>query len=238
MSRPAATVPRGHPGYPPGKRAFDLVLGFALLLLAGPFLALLAAAVRLDSPGPALFRQVRLGLGARPFTIFKFRTMRRHSVGPGSCLEVSRDDERITRVGRVLRNLRLDELPQLLNVIRGEMSLVGPRPLLPEFLPYYSERDRRRLLLPPGMTGWQQVNGAARHSWRERVDLDLWYLEHRSLGLDLRVLWRTAGVVLRADTVYAADGSQRSGLPDAYLAAQAGAGPLDRVPEQGSEERS
>jgi lipopolysaccharide/colanic/teichoic acid biosynthesis glycosyltransferase len=206
---------------PGGKRAFDLLLGSAVLLAASPVLAGLALAVRLDSPGPAWFRQLRLGLGGRPFSIFKFRTMRHGSTHQGSGLETSRDDGRITRVGRVLRNLRLDELPQLLNVLKGEMSLVGPRPLLPEFLPYYSSLDRRRLEALPGMTGWQQVNGAARHSWRERVALDVWYVDHRSLWLDLRILWRTVGVLLRADTVYAPDGSQKSGLPDAYVAAQA-----------------
>lgn len=203
-----------------GMRAFDLVLGALALLLASPVLAAVAVAVRLDTPGPALFRQVRLGRGGRPFAIFKFRTMVHGSTHLGSGLETSRGDFRITRVGRVLRNLRLDELPQLFNVLKGEMSLVGPRPLLPEFLPYYSELDRRRLEILPGMTGWQQVSGAARHTWKERVALDVWYVDHRSLGLDLWILCLTVAVLARADTVYAEDGSQRSGLPDAYVAAQ------------------
>lgn len=204
----------------PGKRMFDLVLGTGVLILASPLLGLIALAIRLDSPGPALFRQVRMGQGGSPFTIYKFRTMAHGSTHLGSGLETSRADPRITRVGRVLRNLRLDELPQLVNVLEGRMSLVGPRPLLPEFLPYYSDLDRRRLELPPGMTGWQQVNGAARHSWRQRVDLDVWYVDHASLALDLRILVRTVGVLARADTAYAQDGSQKSGLPDAFLAAQ------------------
>ena len=204
-----------------GKRAFDLVVGSGILLLASPLLAAVAVAIRLDTKGPVWFRQRRLGLGGRPFSIFKFRTMVHGSTHLGTGLETSRDDFRITRVGRFLRNLRLDEFPQLLNVLRGEMSLVGPRPLLPEFLPYYSAFDRRRLEVTPGMTGWQQVNGAARHAWRERVALDVWYVDHRSLGLDLRILWLTVGVVLRADTVYAPDGSQNSGVPDAYAAALA-----------------
>jgi lipopolysaccharide/colanic/teichoic acid biosynthesis glycosyltransferase len=203
-----------------GKRAFDLLLGGFVLLALSPLLAAVAVAVRLDSPGPAWFRQLRLGLGGRPFAIIKFRTMRHGSTLLGTGLETSRGDPRITRVGGVLRNLRLDELPQLLNVLRGEMSLVGPRPLLPEFLPYYSGFDRRRLEALPGMTGWQQVNGAARHAWRERVALDVWYVDHASLWLDLRILWITVGVLLRADTVYAPDGSQKSGLPDAYLEAR------------------
>jgi lipopolysaccharide/colanic/teichoic acid biosynthesis glycosyltransferase len=203
-----------------GKRAFDLLLGGAVLVLVSPLLAGVAVAVRLDTQGPAWFRQFRLGLGGRPFSIIKFRTMRDGSTHLGTGLETSRGDFRITRVGRVLRNLRLDELPQLFNVLRGEMSLVGPRPLLPEFLPYYSPLDRRRLEVLPGMTGWQQVNGAGRNSWRERVALDVWYVDHASLWLDLRVLWLTVGVLFRADTVYAPDGSQNSGLPDAFVAAR------------------
>ena len=203
-----------------GKRAFDLVVGSGILLLASPVLAALALAIRLDTAGPAWFRQRRLGLGGRPFSILKFRTMLHGSTRLGTGLETSREDFRITRVGRVLRNLRLDELPQLINVLKGEMSLVGPRPLLPEFLPYYAPLDRRRLEVLPGMTGWQQVHGAARNSWRERVALDVWYVDHQSLWLDLRILWLTIGVLLRADTVYAPDGSQTSGLPDAYVAAR------------------
>ncbi|BDU75450.1 sugar transferase [Mesoterricola sediminis] len=194
------------------KRAFDLVVALVLLALAGPFLLLVALAIRLDSPGPALFRQARLGLGGRVFSIFKFRTMR--AGGDAGSLVTHRDDPRITRVGRLLRATRLDELPQLLNVVRGEMSLVGPRPLLPEYLPYYAPGDRRRMDVPPGMTGWQQVNGAARHTWRERIALDLHYVDHRTFLLDLRILLRTVRVVLRADTVYAPDGSQTSGVPD------------------------
>jgi len=204
----------------PGKRIFDLAVGSGVLLLVSPVLAAVALAIRLDTRGPAWFRQRRLGQDGRPFSIFKFRTMLHGSTRLGTGLETSREDFRITRVGRVLRNLRLDELPQLLNVLKGEMSLVGPRPLLPEFLPYYAPLDRRRLEVLPGMTGWQQVNGAARHSWRERVALDVWYVDHQSLLLDLRILWMTVGVLLRADTVYAPDGSQNSGLPDAYRAAR------------------
>ena len=217
-----------------GKRAFDLALGAVLALLAAPLLALLAVAIRLDSRGPAWFRQTRLGLGGRPFSIIKFRTMAHGSTHLGTGLSTSRDDFRITRAGRILRNLRLDELPQLFNVLGGSMSLVGPRPLLPEFLPYYSDLDRRRLEVLPGMTGWQQVNGAGRHTWRERVALDLWYIDHRSLALDLKILFLTAGVLVRADTVYAEDGSQRSGLPDAYVAAQAAAA----EPAPGTRERA
>ena len=194
------------------KRVLDLAGSLALLAALGPLLAAAALAVRLGSRGPVLFRQERLGLGGRPFTILKLRTMVAGAEAGGPM--TSRDDPRITRVGAVLRRYRLDELTQLVNVLRGDMSLVGPRPLLPEFLPYYSAFDRRRLEVPPGMTGWQQVNGAARHGWRERVALDVWYVDHQGPLLDLRILLRTLGVVLRADTVYAPDGSQDSGLPD------------------------
>jgi lipopolysaccharide/colanic/teichoic acid biosynthesis glycosyltransferase len=189
-----------------------------MLLVLSPLMLGVAVAIRMDTPGPVLFRQTRLGLGGRSFSIFKFRTMLKGTTELGQGLETSRSDWRITGVGAVLRHLRLDELPQLFNVLKGEMSLVGPRPLLPEFLPYYSDLDRRRLEAPPGMTGWQQVNGASRHSWRERVALDVWYVDHRSLWLDLRILFLTVGVVLRADTSYAEDGSQRSGVPDGYEA--------------------
>jgi len=122
-------------------------------------------------------------------------------------------DPRITRVGAFLRKYRLDELPQLFNVLSGEMSLVGPRPLLPEFLPYWSERDKRRLLVKPGITGWQQVTGGSRHSWSERIDKDLWYIDHWSFWIDCEVLLRTLVVVLKADTLFGADGWQRSGTP-------------------------
>jgi lipopolysaccharide/colanic/teichoic acid biosynthesis glycosyltransferase len=197
---------------PSFKRLLDLAGSLTLLVILSPLLAGAALAVRLDSRGGALFRQPRVGLRGRVFSIFKFRTMAEAEAGAVPL--TGRDDPRITRVGRFLRASRIDELPQLLNVLAGDMSLVGPRPLLPEFLAYYSTFDLRRLEVPPGMTGWQQVNGAARHSWRERVALDVWYVDHRSLGLDLRILWKTVAVVVRADTVYAEDGSQDSGLPD------------------------
>jgi len=216
------TARRALPG---AKRVFDEVAGAILLLVLAPLMLAVAVAIRLDSPGPALFRQTRLGRGGRPFRIFKFRTMRDGTTGLGQGLETSRGDWRITAVGAVLRDYRLDELPQLINVLRGEMSLVGPRPLLPEFLPYYSDLDRRRLEATPGMTGWQQVNGASRHTWRERVALDVWYVDHRGFWLDLRILWRTAGVVVRGDTSYAEDGSQRSGVPDGFAEKEPDDGP-------------
>ena len=200
------------------KRCLDLGVGSLMLVVLSPVMVGAALAIRLDTPGRTFFRQTRLGLGGRPFSIYKFRTMLQDSTLLGTGLETSRSDFRITAVGAVLRHFRIDELPQLFNVLKGEMSLVGPRPLLPEFLAYYSDLDRRRMEALPGMSGWQQVNGAARHSWRERVALDVWYVDHRSLWLDLKILLLTVGVVFRADTSYAEDGSQRSGVPDALAA--------------------
>jgi lipopolysaccharide/colanic/teichoic acid biosynthesis glycosyltransferase len=194
------------------KRLLDLALAPFLLALAAPLLGLAALAVLLDTSGPVLFRQERLGRWGRTFTILKLRTMAAGAEAGG--VMTRRDDPRITRVGRLLRATRMDELPQLINVIRGDMSLVGPRPLLPRFLPYYAPSDLRRMEVSPGMTGWQQVRGAARHRWRERVDLDVWYVDHRSLLLDLRILLETVRVVIRADSAYAPDGSQESGLPE------------------------
>jgi len=127
-------------------------------------------------------------------------------------------DPRITPLGKMLRDFRLDELPQLFNVIRGEMSIVGPRPLTPDFYPYYSDTDKQRLAVPPGITGWQQVNGASQHSWTERISLDVWYVKNANIWLDVKIIWRTIGVALTREGVYASDGSQLSGVPDALRA--------------------
>jgi lipopolysaccharide/colanic/teichoic acid biosynthesis glycosyltransferase len=197
-----------------GKRLFDLGGASILTVLLAPLMLGVALAIRLDTPGPVLFRQQRLGRRGRPFTIFKFRTMLRGSESLGSGLETCRSDWRITGVGAVLRNHRLDELPQLFNVLAGDMSLVGPRPLLAAGLPHYSALARRRLEAVPGMTGWQQVHGAARNSWQDRVALDAWYVDHQGFLLDLWILVLTVRVVLRAEGAYAEDGSQRSGVPD------------------------
>ncbi len=169
------------------KRLADLVLGSALLLLTAPLLGLAALAVRLDLGPGVLFRQTRSGLRGRPFTLYKLRTMR---TGPGP------DAERLTRLGRLLRACSVDELPELWNVLRGDMSLVGPRPLLPQYLERYTPRQARRLEVRPGITGWAQVHGRNALTWEERFELDVWYVEHRSPALDARILWRTLGCVL------------------------------------------
>ena len=195
------------------KRCFDIVAAAALLVMSAPLILLTAILIRLDSPGPIFFRQKRAGRNAKPFLIWKFRTMVDKAVHRGTRLVTFERDPRITRVGWWLRKYRIDEIPQIFNVLCGEMSVVGPRPLLTEYLHAYSERDRRRLLVNPGVTGWQQISGGSRNTWDERIALDLWYVDNWSLWLDLKVILRTVGVVLKADSVYGNDGWQRSGYP-------------------------
>lgn len=175
------------------KRSLDIV-GSALLLLVGaPVIVGVAVVTRLALGPPVLFRQVRPGLDGVPFTLIKFRTMR-PSVGPNG--DLMRDDERMTRVGQISRRLSLDELPSLWNVLRGDMSLVGPRPLLMEYLELYSEEQKVRHCMRPGLTGLAQVEGRNALSWEQKLELDVWYVRNWSLMLDLRILGRTAGVVL------------------------------------------
>ena len=161
------------------------------LVLAGPLLAASAAAIKLEDGGPVLYRQRRVGLGGREFELLKLRTMVVGAERQGAGLAVNAGDARITRVGRVLRRLSLDELPQLWNVLRGEMSLIGPRPTVPSQVARYTERQRRRLEVKPGLTGWAQIHGRAALPWPERIELDVWYVEHRSPRVDLRILLRT-----------------------------------------------
>jgi lipopolysaccharide/colanic/teichoic acid biosynthesis glycosyltransferase len=176
------------------KRLFDLVVGGVALVLTAPFMAVAAAATRLLDGPPVLFRQARSGRGGRPFTMVKFRTMRPPRAGEEG---PEHDADRVTSVGRVLRSTSLDELPTLAHVVRGEMSLVGPRPLPVAYLERFDDDQARRLEVKPGITGWAQVNGRNTTSWAERLAMDVWYVDHASLTLDLRILWRTAGVVLR-----------------------------------------
>jgi len=200
------------------KRLFDLTAAALILLALAPAFLFIAAAIGLDSPGPVFFRQKRLGLNVKVFSIFKFRTMIPNAVSAGAGLVTFDGDPRVTRVGRTLRKFRLDELPQLFNVLLGQMSLVGPRPLLPDYLSGYSERDMLRLWMPPGMTGWQQINGGATHTWSERVESDIWYIGHWSPWLDIKILLKTPLVVLKADTVHGKDGWQLSGGPEEMVA--------------------
>jgi lipopolysaccharide/colanic/teichoic acid biosynthesis glycosyltransferase len=184
------------------RRAFDMVVSAAALLLSAPLLALAALAIRLEGPGPAIYRQRRIGLHGCPFDAVKLRTMVQGAEHIGAGLAVNAEDSRITRVGAVLRRFSVDELPNLVNVLRGEMSLIGPRPTLPVQVEQYTERQRGRLAVKPGITGWAQVNGRASLPWSERIELDLYYIEHRSLALDLRILWRTAAMVLGGSGLY------------------------------------
>jgi lipopolysaccharide/colanic/teichoic acid biosynthesis glycosyltransferase len=184
------------------KRAIDIAGGAAGLALAAPLLALAACAIKLEDGGPVLFRQMRLGRGARQFEVLKLRTMTVDAERQRGDGVVEAGDPRITRVGNLLRRTAVDELPQLWHVLRGDMSLVGPRPVPPSHLERYDEHQRRRLDVRPGLTGWAQIHGRASLPWPERLELDVWYVEHQSLSLDARILARTAGVLLRRDVVY------------------------------------
>ena len=173
------------------RRVLDVVGAGAGLVLAGPLLAAAAIAVKLEDGGPVLYRQQRIGQNGEEFDLLKLRTMVVGAEREGAGWAVDQGDPRITRVGRLLRRLSLDEVPQLWNVVHGEMSLVGPRPTLAYQVEQYSPRQRRRLEVKPGITGWAQVNGRARLSWADRIELDVWYVENRSVWLDLKILART-----------------------------------------------
>jgi lipopolysaccharide/colanic/teichoic acid biosynthesis glycosyltransferase len=183
-------------------RAFDLAIAGPTAVLTAPVVGAMALAVKLDSGGPALYRQVRVGLGGCHFRIYKLRTMVVGAEFIGAGLAVDADDDRITRVGRFLRRYSLDELPNLWNVVRGDMSIVGPRPTVQLQVDQYTERQRGRLAVRPGLTGWAQVNGRASLPWSERIELDLWYVEHQSLLLDLRILTATLRMVLAGHGLY------------------------------------
>jgi lipopolysaccharide/colanic/teichoic acid biosynthesis glycosyltransferase len=184
------------------RRAVDIVVSAAGLLVTSPLLALAALAVRLETPGPIIYRQRRSGLHGREFDVLKLRTMVDGAEHKGAGLAINANDARITRVGALLRRTSLDELPNLVNVLRGEMSLIGPRPTLPVQVAQYSERERGRLAVKPGITGWAQVNGRASLPWSQRIELDLYYIEHRSPALDARILWRTVAMVLGGSGLY------------------------------------
>jgi len=183
-------------------RVLDVVIASVGSVITAPLVAVLAVAVRLESPGDPIYRQTRAGKDGRPFSIYKLRTMVQGAEFTGAGLAISEGDARITRVGRALRRYSLDELPNLWNVVRGEMAIVGPRPTLPSQVEQYTDRQRGRLSVKPGITGWAQVNGRASLPWSERIELDLWYVEHRSLGLDLKILWRTVKMVLSGHGLY------------------------------------
>jgi lipopolysaccharide/colanic/teichoic acid biosynthesis glycosyltransferase len=184
------------------RRGIDIVVSALALVVGAPVLALAVLAIRLESRGPAIYRQRRVGLHGAPFDVLKLRTMVDGAEHIGAGLAVNANDSRITRVGAFLRRTSLDELPNLLNVLRGEMSLIGPRPTLPAQVDQYTARQRGRLTVKPGISGWAQVNGRASLPWSERIELDLYYVEHRSLALDLKILLRTPALILGGSGLY------------------------------------
>ena len=189
------------------KRAFDLAVAVLLLVALSPLFLVIALAVVLDSPGPALYISERIGRGGRPFAFYKFRSMVQEAERQGRGLEIAPGDSRITRVGALLRRTSLDELPQLINILKGEMSLVGPRPTVRSQVERYTALQRRRLEATPGVTGWAQVNGRNLLAWPQRIELDIWYVDHRSFGLDLRILLLTVPMLLGRRGLYAGDGA-------------------------------
>jgi lipopolysaccharide/colanic/teichoic acid biosynthesis glycosyltransferase len=188
--------------YDRGKRVLDLAIAVPAAVILAPFVAGFAAAVRFETPGPIFFRQERIGRGGRPFQILKLRTLHDEPAnGPADHL-ISAGDQRITRVGAFLRRWSLDELPQLWNIIRGDMSVVGPRPTLGYQVEQYTPQQRRRLEVLPGVTGWAQIHGRNSVAWPQRIELDVWYVDHRSLRLDLKILLSTPGTLVRPGPVY------------------------------------
>jgi lipopolysaccharide/colanic/teichoic acid biosynthesis glycosyltransferase len=185
-----------------GRRVFDVVVAGSALLVASPFLLVAIVAIRLESRGSAIYRQRRVGQDGHAFDVLKLRTMVTGAEHIGAGLAVSEGDTRITRIGRLLRRTSLDEMPNLINVLRGEMAIVGPRPTVPVQVDRYTERQRGRLAVKPGITGWAQVNGRTELPWDERIELDLWYIEHRSWRLDLRILLLTVRMVFGGHGLY------------------------------------
>ena len=183
-------------------RPLDLALAALMLAVAAPVLALAALAIRLESRGPVVYRQRRVGRNGEPFDLWKLRTMVSGAEAMGAGIYVLEGDPRITRAGRLLRRFSLDELPNLVNVLRGEMAVVGPRPTVQEQVDRYTDRQRRRLEVKPGITGWAQVNGRTSLPWPERIELDVWYVDNRSLLLDARILLRTARMLLTGRGLY------------------------------------
>jgi lipopolysaccharide/colanic/teichoic acid biosynthesis glycosyltransferase len=194
-------------------RPADVAVAGLTLAVAGPFLALAAAGIKLSDRGPVLYRQRRVGKNGQEFELLKLRTMVQGAETMGKGFAVDEGDPRITRVGRLLRRLSLDELPQLWNVVRGDMSVIGPRPTLSYQVETYTPHQRRRLEVRPGITGWAQVHGRATLPWEERIELDVWYVDNRSPWLDLKILAKTP-LALLSGTYRGASGGWRDGKPN------------------------
>ncbi len=186
------------------KRALDIVASAVALLVLWPLLVCIAILIKLESPGPVFFLQPRAGYRGERFRMRKFRTMVQNAEASGAGYYVGRDDARVTRVGKMLRRFSLDELPQLLQIFTGKMSVVGPRPGLPYHIEHYDPDQMRRLDVRPGLTGWSQVNGRNQISWPERIEKDVWYVDHFSLWLDAKIIFRTFGVWLSGEGLYGA----------------------------------
>jgi lipopolysaccharide/colanic/teichoic acid biosynthesis glycosyltransferase len=186
-------------------RLLDITVAAAALLVSSPLLLAAAIAIRLESPGGVIYRHQRIGRDGVPFELWKLRTMVSGAETMGAGLYIEQNDARITRVGALLRRFSLDELPNLVNVLRGEMSVVGPRPTVAVQVDRYSDRQRRRLEVKPGITGWAQVNGRTSISWPERIELDVWYVDHRSLALDVKILLRTLKLLATGQGLYSSE---------------------------------
>ena len=182
-----------------------MALSTALLVITSPLLALAAIVIRLESRGPVFYRQLRVGRAGEPFQLWKLRTMVPGAESMGAGIYVLEGDPRITRTGRLLRRFSLDELPNLVNVLKGDMAIVGPRPTVQEQVDRYTDRQRRRLEVKPGITGWAQINGRATLPWHERIELDVWYVDHRTLRLDIRILMKTARMLATGHGLYSED---------------------------------
>jgi len=188
------------------KRTIDVLVGVFLFLLILPILIFIAIAIKLDSSGPVFFRQQRVGFKGKPFSIYKFRTMVVNAVNIGAGLNIVDNDPRITAAGKVLRDWSLDELPQIINIVKGEMSFIGPRPTLQYQVDNYTEHQRKRLNMKPGVTGWAQINGRNNIPWEERIELDVWYVDNWSLWLDMKIVLKTPAVVFNKANIYSNTG--------------------------------
>ena len=188
------------------KELFDRTLSLLVLIILSPIFLIIVVLIKLDTSGPAFFIQMRVGKNGIPFKSIKFRTMIQRATETGLGVNIQQDDERITRVGKFLRTWSLDELPQIFNVLKGDMSFVGPRPTLSYQVERYTEFQRKRLLVKPGITGWAQVNGRNAISWEQRIKLDVWYVENWSLWLDFKIMLKTIKVVIKKEGLYGKDG--------------------------------
>jgi lipopolysaccharide/colanic/teichoic acid biosynthesis glycosyltransferase len=186
-------------------RALDIVVASAGLVLSSPIMLAATIAIRLESPGSPIYRQRRIGRNGEPFEMLKLRTMVSGAEHQGAGMAVNYGDPRITRVGHMLRRFSIDELPNLVNVLRGEMSVVGPRPTIQAQVDQYTPMQRRRLEVKPGITGWAQINGRASLPWHDRIELDIWYVDHRTLRLDLAILLKTVRLLASGEGLYKGD---------------------------------